>query len=481
MIGSGHQMSQELLNDLAALADSAGATVYVVGGYLRDRLLDREPVDLDLLVEGNAGPFLHLLSRKADFNPVVFSRVEPVTHRVAMGDWLIDVSSCKPGGLREAMARRDFTINALAAPLQSEAGDRGHTSLDRPIDPLGGMEDLRSGRIRHISPIGLDEDPVRLLRAVRLAVILEGFDLDEGLRREIRNRASLLTAAPAERILAELEVILASPRAGRGIRMMQELGLLFPIFPELEPLAGLAQNRWHRYDALEHTLRCVQEADSLQLGYPAILIDARLGVEDAEVLKWSALYHDVGKAATQQAGADGEIHFYGHEAVSAQLAKQSLARLRVGGRKSERTRVLIENHLRLTLLSAEEVSSEKALRRLVHQLKHDTPLLCLLALADRRAGGGPDFDHRLARLERLIARVMGLLIAEGDRVISPTPLLSGEEVMRILGIGPGPRVGSVLRWLTRLQVEEKLTRPEDAAELLKSLPQARVLTLEDEP
>jgi len=124
--------------------------------------------------------------------------------------------------------------------------------------------------------------------------------------------------------------------------------------------------------------------------------------------------------------------------------------------------------------------SDKALRRLVHEVRHDTPLLCLLALADRRAGGGPDFERRYEALQRLVARVMETVRREGDAVISPTPLLSGHEVMEILALPPGPRVGAVLRWLTKMQVEENLSRHDEAVKLLRSLPQSKVLTLEDE-
>jgi len=469
-------MSAQLLADLAGLAGSAGATVYLVGGYVRDCLLGREPVDVDLLVEGDPGPFLRALSRAASLEPVVFSRKEPITYRVALGEWLVDVSAFPRGELKQALVRRDFTINALAAPLK--AGAAG--SLDHTIDPMGGVDDLRRRRIRHISVEGLKEDPLRLLRAVRLAVILEGFTLDADLRAEIHRHASLIASVPAERLLMELEVILGSPRAGAGLRLLADVGMLFSIFPELQPLADLPQNRWHAHDALEHTLRCVEEADALQGGSPSILIEARLGEEDTEVLKWAALHHDCGKASTRRVGEDGEAHFYGHETVSAEISRRALARLKVGSRKAERIESLVLNHLRLTLMSASEHVSDKAVRRLVNQLKYDTPLLCLLALADRRAGGGPDFDLRLARLIELSRQVMIVMLSEGERVISPPPLLSGTEVMEILEIPPGPRVGSVMRWLTRLQVEQKLTRREEAVELLRSLPESRILTLDGE-
>jgi putative nucleotidyltransferase with HDIG domain len=466
-------MPEALLADLSDLAEGARTTAWIVGGFVRDRLLGREPVDIDLLVEGDPSPFLTSLARKARFTPVIFSRVEPVTWRVAMGDWLIDVTSCPPGGLREAMARRDFTINALAEPLGADPANV------EPVDVTGGIADLTARRLRHTSVEALDADPLRLLRAIRLAVILEGFDLEAGLEEAIRARAAQITRPAAERVLQELEIILASPRAALGLRMMQRTGLLFHLFPELKPLEGLAQNRWHRLDAFEHTLASVQEADTLQAGCERIGLPDRLSPEESELLKWAALYHDTGKAETARRGADGEVHFHGHETVSASLAQRALSRLRASNRKMERIRVLIENHLRLLLL-ADGTATPRALRRLVHQIGFDTPLLCLLAVADRRAGGGPDFERRVGALESLAAEIVRLLRTEGDAVISPAPLLSGQDVMKILNLSPGPLVGSVLRHLSRLQVEGRLTRREDAISLLRSMPPARLRTLDDE-
>ena len=112
--------------------------------------------------------------------------------------------------------------------------------------------------------------------------------------------------------------------------MMHRTGLLFHVFPELEPLVGLAQNRWHHLDAFEHTLACVQEADTLQAGCERIGLPDRLSPEESELLKWAALYHDTGKAETARKGADGEVHFHGHEVISASLAQRALSRLHVG-------------------------------------------------------------------------------------------------------------------------------------------------------
>ncbi len=461
-----------LLRDLASLARDTASRVHVVGGAVRDRLLGREPIDLDLLVEGDPGPFIEAIARSGGSSPAIFSRKEPATYRIVHEGTTIDLSAYPPGRLDAALRRRDFTINALAVGLETAASG----SLDPVIDVTGGLDDLRSGRIRHISEAALEDDPLRLLRAVRLAVILRDFSLDPRLVTEIRSRAPTIRSSPVERIRAELEIMF-SAAAGRGLRLLQDVGLLMEIFPELGPLDGLRQNRWHDHDALEHTLRCVEETDRLAGGHPP----ARVGPLEPgrrEVLALSALYHDSGKAATLTTDESGEAHFYGHEEVSAEICVAALTRLRVASRTIESVRRIVVNHLRLPLLAAADRVTEKALRRLAHRVKHETPVLCLLAIADRRAAGGPDRESRLARLESIVSRVMSLLEAEGESVVSPRPLLSGDDVMRILGIPPGPRVGSVMRWLARLQVDREITDRDSAIRLLEGLPPSRIEEIE---
>lgn len=460
----------DLLERLVALAFAASARTYLVGGCVRDHLLGRDPSDVDLLVEGDPARLLDALAGAAAHPPVVFSRQEPVTWRLTIEGFTVDVSAFPDGHLREALARRDFTINTLAVPL-----DRlWLAGLDTPVDLLGGLSDLRQRRIRHVSATALEEDPVRLLRAVRLRAVLEGFHLDAELRAEMTARAALAATAPGERVAAEMELILAGPRSGEGLRLMHETGLLLAVLPELEGLAGLAQGRWHRFDALEHTLRCVEEADALQRDRAQWGFDAPMPPFDAQVLKWAALLHDAGKPATSRLDEAGEVHFHGHDAVSADITRQTLRRLRVPTRTSERVSALVENHLRLTGLSASGEAGPRALRRLVSRMKHDTPLLCLLALADRRAGGGPDFERHVARLEEAVRAALHVYRDEGERVIAPEPLLTGDDVMRILKLPAGPRVGAVMRWLARLQVDGRLSTREDAEAMLRSLPPARL-------
>jgi len=454
-------MSLSLPAAVPSAAAEAGARVFLVGGGLRGQLLGRDPSDIDLLVEGDPAGFLSALAARAGRAPVLFSRRAPETWRLDLEGLFVDVSAFGEGDLDEALMRRDFTINALAAPVRPDG------RLGDIHDPAGGLDDLRAGWIRGIRAVNLDEDPLRLLRAVRLAVCLEGFRMTDSLMSDIRARASRLPSAAPERIRAEMDTILRSSRAGSGLRSMLRLGLLFPVLPELSPLEGLGQNEWHEHDALEHTLRAVEAADDLQA-------DAALDPSGSEVLKWAALLHDIGKARTRTVGKDGRVHFYGHETVSAAEAASALGRLRAPGRVAARVTRLVAHHLRLILLDSAPKVTDRALRRYVRALAEDTPLGCLLALADRRAAGGPDAADRVARLEELARRVLAVWEEQGEEIVHMKPLLDGDEVMRLLAIGPGPRVGAVQRWLLGLQLDGEVSSREEAMELLRSLPPARL-------
>jgi len=481
---------REVLSSLAGRFSPAGGSaaapgrVYLVGGAVRDLLIGRSPRDVDLLVEVAASDEPLVLREAAALSgmePVLFDRRPPFTHRVVVEGVIVDLSFCRPGGLREALERRDFTFNAIALPLASlldELAGGGFSSTEARagiekhlVDPFGGLDSLRARRIRATSARSLDDDPLRMLRAVRLACTLPGFAIDEPLAASIRGAAARIAEPATERVQAELDQILRSRRAGEALRSMDALDLLAPLLPELEPLRGLKQPAHHHdYDALEHTLRAVETAEELARGCAEVRL-AALGSEDEAVLKWAALFHDVGKAATATVDEDGARHFYGHEAISAALAEEAFARLRVASRIAEPVVKLIDLHLRLGAL-APAGTGDKPIRRLIRAAGELLPLLVLLSLADRRSAGGERAEEKEAALLEICRRALSLRV-EVEAAVSAPPLLDGRDIMKILGLPPGPRVGSIARWLERLRAEGSLTTREDSEALLRSLPPAR--------
>lgn len=469
----------DLILRIAARFAGSRIRPYLAGGIVRDILLGRPSRDVDILLEAPAGEreeCLRILAKLAGMDPVAFDRREPATYRVVASGVIVDASFCEPGGLAAALERRDFTINAMALPLPVEAGSRdalgARAARHAVIDPLSGAADLDRGRIAAAGPRALREDPLRMLRAIRLAATLDGFEIDPELAAEIRRRAPELAQPAAERISLEMEMILASPRPGRALRRMEELDLLSRVLPETAPMRGLAQPaRYHDHDVLEHTLRAVEHAGALASGLPEAGM-APLGEEERLVLVWAALLHDAGKPATCTVGAEGVPHFYGHEAVSAEMAAAALRRLRVPSRISESVARLVSLHLRLGALAASR-AGDRPLRRLLRASGEAFPPLALLALADRRAAGGTDGERLEADLLATIRRA-SMLREEVSEAANAPPLLRGEEVMRILGIEPGPRVGSILAWLDRLRTEGRISTRDEAESILRELPPPRI-------
>jgi putative nucleotidyltransferase with HDIG domain len=470
---------------LARLARESGpATIYVVGGVVRDLLLGRAPRDIDLLAEGNdeAGrAALRRLSALAGMDPVLFDRRPPATHRVILEGVIVDLSLCRPGELRGALRRRDFAINAMAVRLDAidaaalETGaepDRFADPEQDLIDPFGGLADLRAGRLRATAAGSLEEDPLRMLRAVRLEGTLPGFHLTPELERGIAGLAPRIREAAAERISAEMDLAFESPGGGATVRRMEGLGLLPPLLPELEPLRGLRQPpEHHDHDAFEHTIRAVEATDGLVAGHEGLGLPS-LSAAEALLFRWAALLHDIGKAATATVDDEGRPHFYGHASVSASLAETALQRLRVPAVRIEPVLSLIRWHSRIGAL-ATALAGERPIRRLVRTVGDLLPLVILLSLADRAAAGGKDPRGREAALLEIARRALAARAEVAATAASP-PLLTGRDVIGILGIDPGPRVGTILRWLDRLRTEGRIGTRREAVDLLRSLPPPRV-------
>lgn len=457
-----------LLPRLGSLSDSLGTRLWVVGGWVRDRLLSRASADLDLVIEGEPRRFVEALTSLTGHAPARLERKGIVTWRIAADGAQIDLTSCPPGGLDQELRRRDVTINAMAAPVSFRGAD-----MLAVVDPLSGYADLRARRLRVTSAEALADDPLRMLRIIRLSVVLD-FMVEIDTLAIIDSMPETIAAVAVERTSAEMALILASGRGTAGLRLMQQTELLAHVLPFLTPLAGLAQNRWHNHDVLEHTLRTCGAAERLKGSMPEIGLGEPIAGEDLEILMWAALLHDAGKAATAARGEDGEMHFHGHEIESARIAARFLQDFRVAGRIIDKVVLLVRNHLRLILLSTGSEATERAIRRLVHATKEDTPQLCRLAMADLEGAGGERAAQRRDGLRRLVARAMTVTASDGARVMAPPQLLSGEEVMGILGIAPGPRVGAVMRWLTRLQVDQRIATREEAVALLRSLPSSKL-------
>ena len=459
----------------AARAALAGRPAWLVGGAVRDRALGRPLTDLDLVVDGDPERAARAVARAAG-RAACFALSEDFgAWRVVARDraWQADVERLRGETLEADLVLRDFTVNAIAEPIE------GGT----PIDPLGGLEDLTAGRLRMAGPSAFADDPLRVLRLVRMAVELE-LEPEAQTSRAARAHAGELRDVSSERVFMELRRVLATQHARRGIELMGELGATAVVLGELEALHGVEQSRFHHLDVYGHTLEVLDRTIELQADPGAILGDehaaeiAALLAEPlademtrGEALRWGALLHDAAKPLTREMHpANGRVTFIGHDVRGAELARAVLERLRASERLRAHVAGLVRHHLRLGFLVHEP---QPLSRRTVYSyLRACEPVVLdvtLLSVADRLATRGDGTVEAIdahMRVARAMLKDALRWCAEGP----PRPLLRGDELVRELGIRVGPRVGELLEELAEGQYAGELSTREQALTYARTRP-----------
>jgi poly(A) polymerase len=457
-------------------------SAWLVGGAVRDGLLGRAAVDVDVVVEGDPAQAARAVAR-AGGRAACFALSEDFgSWRVVARDrsWQVDVEPLRGATLQEDLALRDFTVNAIA---QQIAGGP-------PIDPLGGLADLQAGRLRMAGPRAFVDDPLRVMRLVRVAVEL-GLTPDSATLRAASAEAESLRNVSAERVFVELRRTIASPRARKGLEMMGELGAGAVVLPELEAMRGIEQNRFHHLDVYGHTLEVFDRTVELTAGdghmtrEMAQVIDADLPTVAAllaeplademtrgEALRWGALLHDAAKPLTRELSPlDGRVTFLGHDVRGAQLARAVLERLRASERLRAHVAALVRHHLRLGFLVHEP---QPLARRTVYTyLTACSPVevdVTLLSMADRLATRGDRAVEAIDAHMRLAREVLVDALRWHEQG-PPQPLLRGDEITRDLAIAPGPRIGELLARLAEAQYAGELSTHDEALAYVHELAQ----------
>ncbi len=487
----------------STLADRAA---WLVGGAVRDRLRGQPAApDLDIVVDGEPREVARALARGASGQRATAFELseEWGGWRVvsALGGWQIDVERLRGETLEQDLALRDFTVNAIAMPLgEVPNGARGATgdgaSPGGLIDPLGGLPDLEQGRLRAAGPRAFADDPLRVLRLVRIAVELDLRPTAETVRDALAH-ASGLREVSAERIFMELRRIVAAVRAREGIELMGSVGATAIVLPELDALRGVQQSRFHHLDVYDHTLEVLDQtvalcADPLSAAPGAVTPEDAPGLvallaepladelTRAEALRWGALLHDIAKPPTrsvsEQPDSSGErrVTFFGHDELGAQLSHTILLRLRTSGRLRAHVEALVRNHLRLGFLVHDP--QPLARRTVFTYLRDCEPVgvdVTLLSVADRLATRGARSQEAIDAHLRLAREMLGDALRWHTRG-APEPLLRGDELAGELGLTPGPQLGELLEELTRARYADEIaTREEALAHARRSLKMGR--------
>jgi poly(A) polymerase/tRNA nucleotidyltransferase (CCA-adding enzyme) len=436
----------ELLRGILGVAPR-DATPFLVGGAVRDAFLGRAPaIDLDVAVGGGA---VELARRLADALGLAFVPLdlERGAARVVAPGHRVDLADFRAPTLDGDLAARDFTVNALAVPVRRLVRE-GRAPVH---DPLGGLADLAARRLRLAGPTVLADDPVRVLRAVRLACSL-GFQLAAPTRAAIRAAAPDIATVSPERVRDEVLALLSAPETARGLRLADRLGVLTAIFPEVEPMRRTAQPAPHCFDVLEHSLRAVAAADRLVARLSALTpfgpeLAAHLaeplggGISRRQILKLATLLHDVSKPETRRT-VRGRVRFFEHDLLGAARARAIGERLRLPQRAIAVLERLVRHHLRPMHLAASGALTDRARYRFFRDVGAETRDLLLLVLADASAVRG----ESPFRLWPRMALVRELLAGweEQRETARREPLLRGDDVMDRFGLSPGPEVGRLL-------------------------------------
>lgn len=473
-----------IIEAAAATASALGMPAYVVGGYLRDTLLGRTANDLDLVVKGDAGQMAAALAAALGMEFFALDAAAGMyripLRQATFGE--IDISAAA-GTIQDDLARRDFTVDALAAAIPFPLPEQLALT-----DPSGGLADLEQKTLRACSTGVFIDDPARLLRCVRLAAELD-FAIEPGTERLITAAAPLAANVAGERTREDLVKLLSLPSSGQALEYLDHLGLLAALFPELEPCRGVEQPPEHAWDVLGHQLKTVSALDwVLRRG-----LWPHAGAEAYQLIPWdsgseayfvgkigggatrlaltrlAALIHDVAKPETRALAANGRLRFYGHARKGAEKAETIMRRLRFSQRETSFVTAIVEAHLRPTQLGPEAIPpTPRAVYRFLRDTGDAAVATLYLSLADHLAARGPALDLDNFRQH---VTIVGYVLAErGRQLAKPVGrLVDGNELQARFGMKPGPAMGRILEGVAEAQATGEIATKAEALTLAERL------------
>jgi poly(A) polymerase len=446
---------------------------------------------MDFVVEGDVPAYARSIADQLGLSFFVLDKALGTSRVVAKENGkvrTVDFAALRGRSIRDDLLLRDFTIDAMAVDLKKIITEKVVKLPADVIDPTNGWQDLKAKRIEAVSNSVFLDDPLRLIRAFRLSASID-FRISERTLKLIKDFAYLIQRSSAERVQDELLKILSFSQCANILSEIDKTSLANQIFPELTVARGVKQDGFHHLDVWDHSFLALQRLDNILAAledyFPALgtKIQAHL---DQDIqgeynrltsLKLAALFHDVGKPATRSVNEKGRVHFIEHQKVGVDMTEGFLTRLRLSDRFKKLVLLLVKEHLRPGFLTNENPPTRRAIYRFLRDTGDAAPETLLLSLADRLAARGPAATKELDRRHQETVYLLMEQYYRRREEEPITPLVTGDDLMTVFHLKPGPLIGELLETIREAQAEGKIGSKDDALRLAKKYLQRRTLVV----
>lgn len=458
--------NDKILNNLASFFDN---DIWLVGGAVRDILLDKEILDRDLIITDCDAKDFSL--KVADFLGGTFVPLdeENKIYRIVLEDKknYLDITNPTENSLEKDIYRRDLRVNAIAVNIKT----------GEIFDPTDGLKDFENKVLNGIREENFTDDPLRLLRIFRFHSTL-GFEISDELIDIAKKHSQLINKPAKERIEYELMKLFGGQYSDSALLKMDECSILELIFPFVKELKQVPPNAHHHLDLFHHSIETVRQ---IELLYSQSQPEVKKHLDKVDFggfsrlahLKLSAFMHDIGKFSTWFIEEDtGRHRFYKHDDVGSKMAPEILKKLMFSNKQIKYIQKMIKNHMYATMVVCSPELSDKIMMRYVRKMEDDAIDAIIIGKADRLSALGPEItedmvNENLTMLDKLLKFYLDSL-----ETLKPLPkLLDGNEIMGILNIKPSPQLGKILNELHEAQLNGDITTKEQAVEFVKKLHQ----------
>ncbi|MEI8011953.1 MAG: HD domain-containing protein [Candidatus Omnitrophota bacterium] len=466
---------QPEIQSLYKIIQKTKVRVFLVGGYLRDAQVGRSGRDLDFAVSSGAVALARRFA-KAVKGAFVLLDADHGCGRVVRkrpdGVWTYDFSDLRAPTIRGDLLRRDFTINTFAADISAVEGALHQTPL-RVMSHPRAKADMAAKMIRMAFAGAFKDDPLRILRAYSLSAQL-GFKIEPLTRARIKSECPLIKNVSPERVREELFKVLQSPRAGGVIKDMDRDGVLFMVMPQVRVMYKVVQGGYHHLDVWKHSLETLVQLEKLLIELAAepdvkVYLDEEIagGHTRGAILKLACLWHDIGKPDTMKKEPGGRTSFHGHEHVGRRIVHIMARQLLFSTKERHALEDMVTLHLRPGYLANFKQPSDKAVFRYFRDAGDEAAAILLLCMADQRATRGPlTTEEDLQHMQDICLPLMRLYFQKKKE--KPfVRLVGGDDLIRDLGLKPGPNFAVLLEKVEEAQHLGKITTKEQALELVR--------------